>query len=97
MYPKDISINQLLSAATFKYPTGVVLFWNKFKFEELSFTSSGQPNGIAKKDNILYVANNLSDKVKAYDLIKKEEVFEAEITNIRATKIRKKLREDGEL
>ena len=75
MYPRDTSINQLLSAATFKYPTGVVLFWNKFKFEELSFTNSGQPNGIAKKNNILYVANNLSDTVKAYDLTKKEEVF----------------------
>ena len=75
MYPRDTSINQLLSAATFKYPTGVVLFWNKFEFEELSFTNSGQPNGIAKKNNILYVANNLSDTVKAYDLTKKEEVF----------------------
>ena len=75
MYPRDISMNEWLSAATFKYPTGVVLFWNKFKFEELSFTNGGQPNGIAKKDNILYVANNLSDTVKAYDLTKKEEVF----------------------
>ena len=74
MYPRDISMNEWLSAAIFKYPTGVVLFWNKFNFEELSFTNSGQPNGIAKKDNILYVANNLSDSVKAYDLIKKEEV-----------------------
>ncbi len=75
MYKRDTSINQLLSAATFKYPTGMVLYWNKFKFEELSFTNSGQPNGIAKKDNILYVANNLSDTVKAYDLIKEEEIF----------------------
>ena len=75
MYPRNTSINQLLSAATFKYSTGMVLFWNKFKFEELSFTNSGQPNGIAKKDNILYVANNLSDTVKAYDLIKEEEIF----------------------
>jgi hypothetical protein len=81
MYPRDISINQLLVAATFKYPTGVVLFWNKFKFEELSFTNAGQPNGIAKKDNILYVANNLSDSVKAYDLIKKEEVFSFSINS----------------
>ena len=80
MYPRDISMNEWLSAAIFKYPTGVVLFWNKFKFEELSFTNAGQPNGIAKKDNILYVANNLSDTVKAYDLIKKEEVFSYSIT-----------------
>ncbi len=81
MYPRDISMNEWLSAATFKYPTGVVLFWNKFKFEELSFTNGGQPNGIAKKDNILYVANNLSDTVKAYDLIKKEEAFSFNINS----------------
>ena len=81
MYKRDTSINQLLSAATFKYPTGMVLYWNKFKFEELSFTNSGQPNGIAKKDNILFVANNLSDTVKAYDLIKKEEVFSYRINS----------------
>ena len=81
MYPRNISMNEWLSAAIFKYPTGVVLFWNKFKFEELSFTNAGQPNGIAKKDNILYVANNLSDTVKAYDLIKKEEVFSYSINS----------------
>ena len=57
------------------------MFWNKFKFEEISFTNAGQPNGIAKKDNILYVANNLSDTVKAYDLIKKEEVFSFSINS----------------
>ena len=81
MYPRDISMNEWLSASIFKYPTGVVLFWNKFKLEELSFTYGGQPNGIAKKDNMLFVANNLSDTVKAYDLIQKKEAFSFNINS----------------
>ena len=74
MYPREISITAWLNAALFKYATGLVLFWSHNKFEELDFTKAGQPNGIVKSGNTLYVANNLSDSITGYDLVEKKEI-----------------------
>ena len=74
MYPRDISTIAWLNAALFKYSTGLVLFWNNNKFEELKYTKSGQPNGIVKSGTTLYVANNLSDSVISYDLVEQKEI-----------------------
>jgi len=74
MYPREITITAWLNAALFKYSTGLVLFWSHNKFEELEFTKSGQPNGIVKSGNTLYVANNLSDSITGYDLVEQQEI-----------------------
>ena len=81
MYPQDITIGQWLSASLFKYDTGEVLFWNKVKFNNLDFTKGGQPNGIVKKNNILYVAYNLSDEVKAFNLLTQEEIAQFKLNS----------------
>ena len=74
MYPREITIAAWLNAALFKYSTGLVLFWSHNKFEELEFTKAGQPNGIVKSGNTLYVANNLSDSITGYDLVEQQEI-----------------------
>jgi len=74
MYPREITITAWLNAALFKYSTGLVLFWSHNKFEELEFTKAGQPNGIVKSGNTLYVANNLSDSITGYDLVEQQEI-----------------------
>jgi hypothetical protein len=74
MYPREITIPAWLNAALFKYSTGLVLFWSHNKFEELEFTKAGQPNGIVKSGNTLYVANNLSDSITGYDLVEQQEI-----------------------
>jgi len=74
MYPREITITTWLNAALFKYSTGLVLFWSHNKFEELEFTKAGQPNGIVKSGNTLYVANNLSDSITGYDLVEQQEI-----------------------
>ena len=70
-----------MSASLFKYDTGEVLFWNKVKFKNLDFTKGGQPNGIVKKNNILYVAYNLSDEVKAFNLLTQEEIAQFKLNS----------------
>ena len=44
-------------------------------------TKGGQPNGIVKKNNILYVAYNLSDEVKAFNLLTQEEIAQFKLNS----------------
>tara|TARA_B100002049_G_C15828790_1_gene270139 strand:- start:49 stop:573 length:525 start_codon:yes stop_codon:yes gene_type:complete len=79
MYDRDSSISSFLSAALFKKKTGYVLQWNnKQGFSKVVESEGSMPNGIAYSENnhLLYINNNLGDKVRVLDLNSKTSVAE---------------------
>ena len=68
MYKRDITVNEWLSAALFKYSTGYVLKWDKGNFSKVSGSDGGQPNGIGLDEDseLLYVNYNLGDESVSY-------------------------------
>ena len=79
MYDRDSSISSFLSAALFKKKTGYVLQWNsKQGFSKVVESEGSMPNGIAydENNNLLYINNNLGDKVRVLDLNRKTSVAE---------------------
>ena len=71
MYERDITVNEWLSAALFKYSTGYVLKWDKKTFTKVIGSDGGQPNGIGldQDSELLYVNYNLSDELKVINLL----------------------------
>ena len=79
MYDRDSSVSSFLSAALFKKKTGYVLQWNnKQGFSKVVESEGSMPNGIAysENNNLLYINNNLGDKVRVLDLNSKTSVAE---------------------
>jgi hypothetical protein len=79
MYDRDSSVSSFLSAALFKKKTGYVLQWNnKQGFSKVVESEGSMPNGIAYSENnhLLYINNNLGDKVRVLDLNSKTLVAE---------------------
>jgi len=79
MYDRDSSVSSFLSAALFKKKTGYVLQWNnKQGFSKVVESEGSMPNGIAYSENnhLLYINNNLGDKVRVLDLNSKTSVAE---------------------
>ena len=79
MYDHDSSISTFLSAALFKYKTGYVLQWNSNQgFSKVTGSEGSMPNGIAydENNNLLYINDNLGDKVRILDLNNKTSVAE---------------------
>jgi hypothetical protein len=79
MYDRDSSISTFLSAALFKYKTGYVLQWNNRQgFSMVTGSEGSMPNGIAysETNNLLYINNNLGDKVRVLDLNSKTLIAE---------------------
>ena len=70
MYERDITVNEWLSAALFKYSTGYVLKWDKGNFSKVSGSDGGQPNGIGLDEDseLLYVNYNLGDELRVINL-----------------------------
>jgi hypothetical protein len=70
MYERDITVNEWLSAALFKYSTGYVLKWDNNNFNKVVGSDGGQPNGIGLDEDseLLYVNYNLSDELKVINL-----------------------------
>tara|TARA_B100000795_G_scaffold64939_2_gene44016 strand:+ start:5150 stop:6523 length:1374 start_codon:yes stop_codon:yes gene_type:complete len=71
MYERDITVNEWLSAALFKYSTGYVLKWDNNNFSKVIGSDGGQPNGIGLDEDseLLYVNYNLSDELKVINLL----------------------------
>ena len=71
MYDRDSSISTFLLAALFKKKTGYVLQWNnKQGFSKVVESEGSMPNGLAydENNNLLYINDNLGDKVRILDL-----------------------------
>jgi hypothetical protein len=71
MYERDITVNEWLSAALFKYSTGYVLKWDKKNFSKVYGSDGGQPNGIGLDEDseLLYVNYNLGDELRVINLL----------------------------
>jgi len=71
MYKRDITINEWLSAALFKYATGYVVKWDKESFAKVPGSLGSQPNGIGLDEDkeLLYINHNLGDKLEVVDLL----------------------------
>ena len=77
MYDRDSSISSFLLAALFKKKTGYVLQWNnKQGFSKVVESEGSMPNGLAydENNNLLYINDNLGDKVRILDLNNKTSV-----------------------
>jgi len=77
MYDRDSSISTFLLAALFKKKTGYVLQWNnKQGFSKVVESEGSMPNGLAydENNNLLYINDNLGDKVRILDLNNKTSV-----------------------
>jgi len=77
MYDRDSSISSFLLAALFKKKTGYVLQWNnKQGFSKVVESEGSMPNGLAydENNNLLYINDNLGDKVRILDLSNKTSV-----------------------
>ena len=84
MYDRDSSISSFLLAALFKKKTGYVLQWNnKQGFSKVVESEGSMPNGLAydENNNLLYINDNLGDKVRILDLNNKISVAD---TNLNA-------------
>ena len=84
MYDRDSSISSFLLAALFKKKTGYVLQWNnKQGFSKVVESEGSMPNGLAydENNNLLYINDNLGDKVRILDLNNKTSVAD---TNLNA-------------
>jgi hypothetical protein len=76
MYERDITVNEWLSAALFKYSTGYVLKWDKKNFSKVVGSDGGQPNGIGLDEDseLLYVNYNLGDELRVINLLNGESI-----------------------
>ena len=77
MYDREASIATFLVGALFKYDTGYVLQWNhKEGFSKVVGSEGAMPNGIAfdQSNNLLYINDNLGDKVRVLNLTQKKEI-----------------------
>ena len=77
MYDREVSITTFLAGALFKYDTGYVLQWNnKEGFSKVVGSEGAMPNGIAfdQSKNLLYINDNLGDKVRVLDLTQNKEI-----------------------
>ena len=77
MYDRDASITTFLAGALFKYDTGYVLQWNnKEGFSKVVGSEGAMPNGLAfdQSKNLLYINDNLGDKVRILDLTQNKEI-----------------------
>ena len=77
MYDRDSTISSFLLAALFKKKTGYVLQWNnKQGFSKVVESEGSMPNGLAydENNNLLYINDNLGDKVRILDLNNKTSV-----------------------
>jgi hypothetical protein len=91
MFDRSITWNKWLIAALLKVSTGHVKYWDGTSYSVLKKSKGGQPNGIAldEENNLLYIAYNQSDEIRAYDLIKQKNVksrFVQGIDNITLSK-----------
>ena len=80
MYDRDSSISSFLLAALFKKKTGYVLQWNnKQGFSKVVESEGSMPNGLAydENNNLLYINDNLGDKVRILDLNNKTSVADS--------------------
>ena len=77
MYDREASIATFLVGALFKFDTGYVLHWNNKKgFSKVVGSEGAMPNGIAfdQSNNLLYINDNLGDKVRVLNLTQKKEI-----------------------
>ena len=77
MYDRKTSIATFLVGALFKYDMGYVLQWNnKEGFSKVVGSEGAMPNGIAfdQSNNLLYINDNLGDKVRVLDLTQNKEI-----------------------
>ena len=84
MYDRDSGASTFLSAALFKYKTGYVLQWNNIEgFSKVQGSEGSMPNGIALDEtkNLLYINDNLGDKVRVLDLSKNTLVTETSLNS----------------